>query len=117
MKKIWIILIGIAMLSACAPASQVASPHPGFKKKISAAKVDGALRALSGSADKEICMVSAYMLNFRAGPGVDHEILAWLPQGTTLEVLESAGDWLKVRRSNATIGYVHGLYCEKKEIQ
>ena len=49
-------------------------------------------------------------LNLRAGAGPEHQVLAALPPGEHLELLESKGDWTKVRRSDGTSGWIATAY-------
>jgi uncharacterized protein YgiM (DUF1202 family) len=59
------------------------------------------------------CIVTAYTLNLREGPGTSHAVLQILHKGDVLEVLTS-GAWLKVATRNST-GFVHGKYCQEGE--
>ena len=56
---------------------------------------------------------TAYVLNMRAGPGVDYAVLAVLQPGTALELEARNGDtsWVLARTEDgATRGWVAGLY-------
>jgi SH3 domain protein len=58
----------------------------------------------------EDAWVRGAALNLRAGAGAEHEVLAALPPGERLEVLESKGDWSKVRRSDGSSGWIARTY-------
>jgi len=58
----------------------------------------------------EEAWVRGAALNLRAGAGPEHEVLAALPPGERLELLESKGDWSKVRRSDGTSGWIARTY-------
>lgn len=53
--------------------------------------------------------VAANGLNLRRGPGTGHAIVATLPRGTRLEVLDRQGAWLEVR-AGARRGWLHGAF-------
>lgn len=63
-----------------------------------------------GPARAEEAWVRGAALNLRAGAGPEHEVLAALPPGERLEVLESTGEWSKVRRSDGTSGWIARTY-------
>ncbi len=46
----------------------------------------------------------------RAGPGVGWHILAEMPGGEALDVLDQSSVWFQVRRSDGTEGWVNGSY-------
>jgi uncharacterized protein YgiM (DUF1202 family) len=59
------------------------------------------------------CVVKAYTLNLREGPGTSHAVSQILHKGDVLEVLAS-GAWLKVATRSGT-GFVYGKYCQEGE--
>lgn len=56
-------------------------------------------------------VVTASGLNLREKPTTSSKILATLPRGTTVIILEESGDWYTVEY-NAVIGYLHTSYVE-----
>jgi SH3 domain protein len=61
-------------------------------------------------AHAEDAWVRGAALNLRAGAGPEHAVLAALPPGERLEVLESRGEWARVRRSDGTAGWIARSY-------
>jgi uncharacterized protein YraI len=59
-------------------------------------------------------IVTASSLNLRATPG--GTIVASLPKGTTVEILENQGEWLQVSAQNRT-GFVASQYVEGEDGQ
>lgn len=65
-------------------------------------------------------------LKLRSGPGVEHEQLTQLVDGTVLKTLEpeavvrhklgQQGEWLRVQTSNGEVGYTAAWYLEEKTI-
>jgi len=56
-----------------------------------------------------------YLLNLRAGPGTDFEVLRLVPYRTQVEVLAQQGDWYTVQYRIGVryyIGWLHGAYLE-----
>lgn len=51
-------------------------------------------------------------LNFRRGPGTNHESVGSLPPGTVITVLAAQGDWFNVRTPAGHVGWVHGGYVQ-----
>ena len=58
--------------------------------------------------------VTATSLNMRTNPGGD--ILTALSQGTVVEIIETAGDWLKVR-ADGQEGFVSAQYIQDGEVE
>jgi uncharacterized protein YraI len=56
------------------------------------------------------CTVTAYTLNFRAGPGTQHAVKDVLSNGERLQVIQR-GAWLKVETAQRVTGWVYGRYC------
>ena len=59
-----------------------------------------------------IAVVTASDLNVRAGKSTSSEILANLPEGTTVVVLNSYDKWLKVRVTDTVVGYMYKSYAD-----
>lgn len=57
-------------------------------------------------------IVTASSLNFRSSP--DGDILKSLPKGTSVEILEDQGKWLKVR-ADGEEGFVSGRYIQRRQ--
>ena len=62
------------------------------------------------SARAEEAWVRGAALNMRAGAGPEYDVLAALPPGERVELLDSRGEWAKVRRSDGTAGWVAKSY-------
>jgi uncharacterized protein YgiM (DUF1202 family) len=50
----------------------------------------------------------------RSGAGMSYNVKQILNQGDALQVIEPAGDWLKVSTRNST-GFIYSRYCETGE--
>ena len=66
--------------------------------------------ALPALAEGATGIVTAPVLNFRRGPGANHDKTGELPAGTPITVLAFNGDWLNVRTPAGYEGWVHGGY-------
>ena len=55
-------------------------------------------------------ITTAAMLNFRRGPGANHDKTGELPSGTRIRVIRAEGDWLNVTTPMGFAGWVHGGY-------
>lgn len=62
------------------------------------------------SIEPEVCTVTAYTLNLRAGPSMSHAVKQILHKGQTLTVIRH-GAWLKVSTRGAT-GFIYGRFCK-----
>jgi hypothetical protein len=51
--------------------------------------------------------VKVRRLNLRAGPSIDHEVLAELTRGAPVFPERDQGDWVLVRASSEAVGWVH----------
>ncbi len=52
-------------------------------------------------------------VNFRTGPGTDYSVIRTLPTGTILTVVSTSNpDWIQVKDSNGTKGYVSSEYVQ-----
>lgn len=65
---------------------------------------------LSNKPLSTIGVTTATSLNFRRGPGTEHEKTGSLPTGTEVTVLAAQGDWYQVRTPMGYEGWVHGGY-------
>ena len=54
-------------------------------------------------------------LNFRKGPGMSYNVISVLNKGTEVKVLDKVGNWYKVSRGDANIGYVSGFYLAQND--
>ena len=61
--------------------------------------------ALQAQADN--LRVTARAANLRTAASTESKIVTTVPQGTSLEVIEAAGSWYKVKAPNGTTGFVH----------
>jgi opacity protein-like surface antigen len=62
---------------------------------------------LTLEAQAETLRVTARAANLRATASTDSKIVTTVPQGTTLEVIETAGAWYKVKAPNGITGFAH----------
>lgn len=62
---------------------------------------------LALQAQAETLRVTARAANLRAASSTDSKIVATVPQGTSLEVIETTGSWYKVQAPNGMTGFVH----------
>ena len=49
-------------------------------------------------------------LNLRTGPGSQYQIIRKMYHGSSVEVLEAAGAWLRVRHQSGAVGWAFGQY-------
>lgn len=69
-----------------------------------------ALLAAAPAAAQTRYVTDQLEITLRAGAGTDYRILAMLPSGEPLQVLERAGDWTRVRAGEAGQGWVLSRY-------
>ena len=88
-----------------------------MRKKALRISVAAALIAsmMSVPAYAESAVVTGNGVNMRSGPGTNYEVLASVPNGGSVQIVESAGDgWYKIIFSGAggaaTTGYMKGDY-------
>ncbi|MFO0579178.1 MAG: SH3 domain-containing protein [Polyangia bacterium] len=65
--------------------------------------------AASAVVGEQATVTAASSLNLRSGPSTTSSILASMPGGSTVDVLEQSGTWYKVR-FNTTVGWCSGDY-------
>jgi len=56
---------------------------------------------------KKTAIVNVDTANMRSGPSTDDAIVATVKKGVAFDVLESRGDWLKLRYQNDITGWMH----------
>ncbi len=69
--------------------------------------------------DPQPAVISASLLNIRAGPSVEYPGLAQLSQGTEISLTGRTGDWWRILYSyddGEAEGWVDGSYVEKKDL-
>ncbi len=54
--------------------------------------------------------VSASVLNLRSDPGTSSKVIGNMTRGDKLSILESSGDWIKVKTSDGEIGWAFSRY-------
>jgi uncharacterized protein YgiM (DUF1202 family) len=52
-------------------------------------------------------------LNLRTGPGSDFDIIRRMTHGTTVETLERAGNWVRVRHQSGAVGWAYAAYLAR----
>ena len=55
----------------------------------------------------EMVSISSIKVNMRSGPGTEHDVLWELGRGYPLQVIDRAGNWLKVTDFENDIGWVY----------
>ncbi len=69
------------------------------------------LFAFSSFADEiQTGTVSASVLNLRSDPGTSSKVIGSMTRGDKLSILESSGDWLKVKTSDGETGWAYSQY-------
>ncbi len=69
------------------------------------------LFAISSFADEiQTGTVSASVLNLRSDPGTSSKVIGSMTRGDKLNILESSGDWLKVKTSDGETGWAYSQY-------
>lgn len=69
------------------------------------------LFAISSFADEiQTGTVSASVLNLRSDPGTSSKVIGSMTRGDKLSILESSGDWLKVKTSDGETGWAYSQY-------
>jgi len=56
--------------------------------------------------------VTSPFLNFRRGPGTNHESTGSLPEGVIVDIIGQEGVWLNVKSPAGFIGWVHGGHVQ-----
>ncbi|WP_024831455.1 C40 family peptidase [Ruminiclostridium josui] len=75
------------------------------------------LFAFSSFADEiQTGTVSASVLNLRSEPGTTSKVLGSMTRGDKLSILESSGDWLKVKTSDGKTGWAFSQYVVLSKI-
>lgn len=64
-------------------------------------------------ASKKVKIVRCEMLNIRANDSKTSDVVAVLPKGTTLEVIDRGDEWTKVKTSSGAIGFVMSDFISK----
>lgn len=81
------------------PSEKIAPPPPRKEKK----PVKGITNIKTGT------------LNVREGEGETFKVLTKLKKGEEVEILQSSGDWYKVKLPDGRVGYVSARYIKKVE--
>ncbi len=90
------------------------TPTPLFKKWTRGLMALLLLGAAFGLQARDMVSVARPEINMRAGPGTRHPTLWTLAQGYPLEVLQTQGNWLKVRDFENDAGWVYRPLVNKK---
>ena len=90
-----------------------------FGSKVSIAATDDGIQITTGTDKKEpeqtgTVTTNGGRLNVRTGAGLDKTAFTQLPNGTTVEVVGTDGDWIKILLPER-IGYVHSDYLTVSE--
>ncbi len=60
-------------------------------------------------------VVNTDVLNVRQGAGLDHPVLGVITQGQRVSLLETAGEWWRVRTAEGLEGWVYAAYMKRAE--
>lgn len=90
-----------------------------FGSKVSIAATDDGIQITTGTDKKEpeqtgTVTTNGGRLNVRTGAGLDKTAFTQLPNGTTVEVVGTDGDWVKILLPER-VGYVHSDYLTVSE--
>lgn len=86
-----------------------------FGSKVSITATDDGIQITTGNAEEKApgqtgtVTTNGGNLNVRTGAGLDHNAFTQLPNGATVEVIGTDGDWVKILLPER-IGYVHSDY-------
>lgn len=86
-----------------------------FGSKVSITATDDGIQITTGNAEKKApgqtgtVTTNGGNLNVRTGAGLDHNAFTQLPNGATVEVIGTDGDWIQVLLPER-VGYVHSDY-------
>ncbi len=68
------------------------------------------------TAANEQVTIKVDLLNVRSGAGLTYSVIAKVKKGQTYDVVEKKNDWIKIKLSNSSTGWVAGwLVTEKKQ--
>lgn len=59
-------------------------------------------------------IITGTEVRIRSGAGTESEILGYFNKGETVDILDTASGWIKVKRSNGTVGWVSSQFCSIK---
>ena len=100
MKRLIVPLLLLAACAAPPPPAPAPSPEPAAPAPPSEERVIGTVR------------VSASTLNVRATANGD--VIAQAKRGEKFALLEDAGDWLRIRRADGTVGWVSSQHVVRE---
>jgi len=87
----WLVAVGTPITQPSTPATPTTPPANG------------------GSTDSgKVAVVTGSIVNVRNGPGTTNAVIGQVSQGERLPFLEQSGDWLRVKLSNGSTGWVAG---------
>jgi peptidoglycan/xylan/chitin deacetylase (PgdA/CDA1 family) len=89
-------VLGYAAVAAGGLASGLLLPHDEAVALVSLPSIRGVVSSTTG-------------LNVRKGPAASNSILKWLPNGTSLTITATSGDWFKISAAGVT-GWVNSWF-------
>jgi hypothetical protein len=118
MRTLAVILSGIIL--CIFPVFQGCGDADNGKPADNLSDIDGGYTAGGGDAIGKSAVVSVLKINFRVGPSPNEAPVARRPvlyYGAVLEVLETEGEWLKVRHTSGDEGWVRSRYEGKEYVR
>lgn len=59
-------------------------------------------------------IITGTEVRIRSGASTESEIMGYFNKGETVDILDTASGWIKVKRSNGTVGWVYSQFCSIK---
>lgn len=120
-KKTWLIVLltvlGVLLLAAggyVAYQSYTADKTLKAEEKIESSVTEEKTEEPTTTDEKSVYTNAPEGLNLRKEPSADSEVLAIIPNGTKLVILETSGDWYKVEYDSKT-GWIAKLYTSETD--
>lgn len=66
------------------------------------------------SSSSSVYRTTASTLNMRSGPGTEYAVVAKVKRGTGCTILETAGNWRRIKTFKGTVGWVSANYLTKQ---
>ena len=126
MKKIFVLILGLSLMSlACLQSAVLVQPIAAISKTESsvseptANSVKGFATSAATQPAAPACakVIAIEALNVRNAPNETAVVLAWLKSGEVVQVIDNThADWWRVK-SIAKVGYVRSSYLKESECE